>query len=368
MAYLPLSTANLPDPVIDPAQGSSPEDYFGVDTYAGTSATHERSELNFQPDFVWTKNRTGTNDHQLVDAVRGNTKALRSNDVNSEDTFTNGILSFDSDGVTLGSNSRYNATSNNYVSWNWKANGSATLNDQGTIDSQVSANTTSGFSIVSYTGNSTENTTYSVGHGLSETPDMVIIKNRDWASSSKAWAVWHSSISTGGVYLDDTDISEANNFNYFFATQPNSTTFSVRADSTVSSGNRYRTNGGYAYIAYCFHSVEGFSKFGSYTGNGTADDGPFVYTGFRPAFVLLKASTVVKNWIVVDTARDIDNTSVHTLFPHSSSTEFSGDDRMDMLSNGFKIRGEASSDQNLSGETFIYMAFAENPFKYSNAR
>jgi len=357
MAYLPLSTANLPDPAIDPAQGSSPEDYFGVGLWVGNNSASNISVtgIGFQPDFFWGKLRSFGTGHRLVDSIRGVTKMLYSNVNNAEATESDAFASFDSDGFTIGQDTTgggLNYSTNNGVGWVWKANGSATLNEEGSIDSQVSANTESGFSIVSYDGGSSAGT---IGHGLSNAPDFIVIKNRDAGFS---WTCYHESLGAGYyIQLNSTDAQTAttdwNN------TQPTTNVFSVNG----AEGRINRIDE--SFIAYCFHSVEGFSKFSSYVGNGDPD-GTFVYTGFRPSFILYKCSSTTANWGMNDQARNPYNVVDEQLLPNSSGTT-SVSNEVDYLSNGFKLRS-SDGNSNSSGQTYIYMAFAENPFKYSNAR
>ena len=358
MAYLPLSTANLPDPVIDPAQGASPEDYFNTVLYTGNATVnHQITGVGFQPDFLWIKQRSGTEWHNVQDVVRGVQEGLFPNDTYQEVTRTNAVKSFDTDGFTLGDNSGsgWNTSGSTYVAWNWKANGSGVSNTDGSITSTVSANTTSGFSIVSYTGTGASAT---VGHGLGVTPDLLIIKNR---GNTRNWAVWHSALGGDNLVTLNTSGAVLNNSVYWGGGNHTSTTFEVNT-STLNNENTYD------HIAYCFHSVDGFSKFGSYTGNGSAD-GPFVYTGFRPAFVMVKRTDSTANWQIYDTARDLFNSAGLSLAPNGTAAESDGGEDLDILSNGFKARDTAGA-RNANGGTYIFMAFsdANGPFKYSNAR
>ena len=361
MAYLSLSTANLPNPAIDPAQGSSPEDYFGTVLYtaATTNGTYTHGDLSFRPDFTWIKNRNNVERHFLADVLRGNTsmtdKFLVSNDTAAEGTNGQSVTSFSvtDTGYEFVENSITSGelyfSGRTYVGWNWKANGSGVSNTDGTITSTVSANTTSGFSIVSYVSNGTN--TGSVGHGLDQKPDIVIQKNRDTASD---WLVLTDLIDGSDDYLLLNSTAAAATA----AGGANATTF-VSWDRP--SGDNM--------ICYAFHSVDGFSKIGKYVGNGSTD-GPFVYTGFRPAFLLVKVTNTASSWLMFDTKRDIANVVNDTeLAPNSSGAEGAdaGDVSHDILSNGFKWRA-TGGDVNGSGNTYIYMAFAENPFKYSNAR
>jgi len=380
MAYLPLSTANLPDPAIDPAQGSSPEDYFNTVLYTGDSATSSAGTVartitgvGFQPDLIWVKSRNngGTwSDHSLTDSVRGNNLSLSSNTtgatINVATDFGNGGIGGPAaDGFTIvsgsaGSTANLNSSGDTYVAWNWKANGSGVSNTDGSITSTVSANTTSGFSIVSYTG--TNSATETIGHGLNQAPDMIIVKSRD---SADFWPVYHKDTNTDGgenylMRLNTTD-ARLNSNVYWNDTAPTSTVFTVGTSSALNNTDDF--------IAYCFHSVDGFSKLGSYTGNGSSD-GPFVYTGFRPAFVMVKRTDGgTNNWVIYDKERDPYNYVDSRLFPNTSGSESGGGASYsyDFLSNGFKVRS-IGSEHNLDGGTYIYMAFAENPFKYSNAR
>jgi hypothetical protein len=362
MPYKSLSTANLPDPVIDPAQGSSPEDYFNTVLYTGDgvaigSGGQSITGVGFEPDWVWIKERSSTSGHSLFDQIRGATNYLGSHTTAAENTSTEQLASFDADGFTVGSSGGVNQDTQTYVAWNWKANGSGVSNTDGSITSQVSANTESGFSVCSYTGTGSAAT---FGHGLDSAPNMVIVKDRD--SGTNFWVVGHSSLSfTSDNYLrlNGTGATEAGGGVAWNNTAPTSTTVSI-GNSTVlnASGNDY--------IAYCFHSVEGFSKFGTYTGNGSTD-GPFVYTGFRPAFVVMKATAGTESWNIVDDARNTYNGAKTLLYPNLSNAEANATNGIDLISNGFKLR-DAIGNYNSSGVTYIYMAFAENPFKYSNAR
>jgi hypothetical protein len=357
MAYKALSTANLPDPVIDPAQGSSPEDYFNVIAYPG-SGSQSVTGVGFQPDLVWVKGRTTAYNHQLHDVVRGATAgALFSNSTVVEQTAYQ-FDSFDSDGFTTDSANvtGINNTGQTFVAWNWKANGSGVSNTDGSITSTVSANITSGLSVVTFVGNGTAGTT--VGHGLGVVPETIIIKGRDDAFD---WRYWHTDFGTGrGLSLNSTAARSGNS--EIMNAVPTSLVMNLQ-------GQGYSVNNSaIGYVAYCFHSVEGFSKFGSYTGNGSAD-GVFVYTGFRPAFVMVKATSTANDWFMYDTKRNTYNVVDNILVANGSNSESGvalAARNMDILSNGFKCRGNDGG--NLSGQTHIYMAFAEQPFKFSNAR
>ena len=371
--FLALCTQNLPEPTVVPSEHFNTVNYFG-NGYPATG-TQSITGVGFQPDLVWTKERSTTGYHHLLDSVRGSTNALFSNGTNAEYSQPTCITSFDADGFSLGADTNgdgvnrlyttYSAAGN--IAWNWKANGAGVSNTDGSITSTVSANVDAGFSIVSYTGNATTNTTFTVGHGLTETPDLVIIKNRDWASNVKAWEVWHKDIGNNLLALDQTDAVSPGDYTYIMGASPTATTFSIRQDTAVSLANRYRANGVYDYIAYCFHSVEGYSKVGSYTGNGSTD-GTFVHCGFRPAYVLIKCYTASgEEWEMYDNERLGYNPNNYRLNAHSSASEGAYANRVDIVSNGFKLRTTANPI-NGSGKSYIFIAFAENPMKYSNAR
>jgi hypothetical protein len=352
--YKKLNTFNLPDSSI--TDGSQ---YFDINLYTGNGATQTFTNLNFSPDFIWTKKRDSitNSNHGIQDSVRGVYKNLFANVTNVEVSSINTVTSYDSNGYQIGDNQHYNSSGNTFVSWNWRASDStAVSNTDGTITSQVSANPTSGFSIVSWTGNGTAGAT--IGHGLGVAPSVLINKNRDL---SNPWVVYHSS-NTSAPETDylvlNTTAATADNIVIWNDTAPTSDVFTVGSSATMN-GN------GNDIITYCFAEVEGFSKFGSYTGNGSTD-GTFVYTGFRPAFVMVKQYTTTGNWIINDSGRAPYNLIPAALYPNLSNAEDSSH-TMDLLSNGFKLRS-TGNDSNGSGTGIIYMAFAENPFKNSLAR
>ena len=350
-----LCTQNLPTPTIGATSTTQANDYFNAVLYTGNGSTNNITGVGFQPDFVWLKDRTTAFNNYLYDAVRGTTKALQSNSTNAEETRT-GLTAFGSDGFTLGSQGGDNQSSDSFVAWNWKANGAGSSNTAGTITSTVSANTTSGFSIVTYTGNGVSGAT--IGHGLGAVPSFYIVKNR--GSANKDWECYHISLgNTNRIRLNQTAAADTGG-TMWANTTPTSTVFSVGVDADVNAS----TN---TYVAYCFAAVPGYSAFGSYTGNGSAD-GPFVYTGFRPRFIMFKRSDGVSAWEVVDTARSTYNVMGNVLFPNYSNAEGTTGDYAnlcDALSNGFKIRSTSSASN--SG-TVIYAAFAETPAKFSLAR
>ena len=367
--FLALNTSNLPEPAISPADDESPSDYFNTVLYTGNGGTQSITGVGFQPDWVWMKSRaegaSNYTGHNVVqDSVRGvgTNTALVTNETYSEagTGYSDALTAFDSDGFSLGSRNQVNYNTDAFVAWNWKAGGTGVSNTDGTITSTVSANTTSGFSIVTYTGNGTSGAT--VGHGLGVAPQMLIVKNRDVGSGGDAnWQVYHESIgNTQYLILNLTDnASSTGGVGRWNNTTPSSTVFTLGDTGSVN-------NTGEDYVAYCFAGVEGYSKFGSYTGNGSAD-GPFVYTGFRPAWIMYKKSTDgAENWEIFDTARDTFNDMDDGLKANTSDAEADLSD-FDVLSNGFKVRTSASR-MNTSGPTYIFIAFAENPFKYANAR
>ena len=340
---------------------NKPNLHFNTVLYTGTGATLSVTGVGFQSDFRWLKQRSYVGYHQFNDTLRGITKYLFSNATDAEYTDANGFTAIGSDGFTVGTNAGFNTNGGTLVAWNWKANGVGIANTAGTISSTVSANTTAGFSIVSWTGNATAGAT--IGHGLGATPAMIIIKNRI-DSNTSFWCVYHKSAFVSQsdpniLYLNVTD-AQADDTNVL----GNST---VTINSNVFSLGDYNgSNGsGDAMIAYCFAEIKGYSKFGGYTGNGSTD-GTFVYTGFKPAFVLTKASSSTGQWIIHDTARDPFNQANRLLYPSLSNAEENNiSDQIDILSNGFKIRATGSAI-NGSGVTYIYMAFAENPLVGTN--
>ena len=323
--------------------------FFNTVLYAGSNSSQSVTGVGFQPDWVWIKNRDASSkDHKLHDRVRGSNKSISTNNNSTEQTYTY-FTSFDSDGFTLEGNvSDYNQNSSNFVSWNWLAGGSTSSNGDGSITSTVSVNSTSGFSIVSYVGGGASSAT--VGHGLGATPAMIIIKNRE---NDPEWRVWHQKLS-GSTYKLGLNSTGAQDSSSTVFNGQSSTTFTVGSDPSVSgSGNNI--------IAYCFKEVKGYSKFGSYTGNGNAD-GTFFYTGFRPAWVMIKQINSTGDWMILDNKRDTDNGVRHQIYANSNSAEsVEGSDRLDFLSNGIKHRSSGGR-ANGSSDSYIYMAFAEHPF------
>jgi len=331
------------------AQINKPNEYFNTVLYTGNGSTQSITGVNFQPDWVWCKSRSDAYENYVHDSVRGATKHIITNNSNPEVTNANQLTSFDSDGFTLGNDLVINGSSKTFVSWNWLAGGTASSNTDGSITSTVSANTTSGFSIVSYTGTGSNAT---VGHGLSSAPKMIIVKDR---SAVKNWTVYHIGVGNDKDILLDVTNAE-NTSTAWNNTTPTSSVFSI---GTLGNVNTSSNN----YIAYCFAEKKGFSKFGSYTGNGSTD-GTFIYTGFKPAFVIFKKTSATANWSVRDNKRDSFNAGDTNLFANLSDAESSSND-VDFLSNGIKLRN-AGNNWNSSGATYIYMCFAESPLVGTN--
>jgi len=350
--YKSLCTTNLPTPTIQ--QGN-----LVMDATLWTGNGSARSITNaapFKPDFVWIKSRTDAGfNNDLFDSVRGVGNTLFTDTTGAEEYSAQRVTAFNSNGFSLGTAAGVNYSGSSFVGWQWQAGqGTNTTNTAGSITSTVSVNATAGFSIVLYTGSGANAT---VGHGLGVAPSMVIVKSRSIAGSS--WATYTKSVGpTATLFLEQTSAPYTNSI-YWNNTSPTSSVFSIGTTGNTNSN-------GDTYVAYCWSQIAGFSAFGSYTGNGSAD-GPFVYTGFRPKFVMLKRSDSTSAWTIQDSARDPENTVDKILYPNYSDAEFSGTDLMDFVSNGFKLR-QAGTDRNASGGTYIYMAFAEYPFKSALGR
>lgn len=352
-----LCTQNLPTPTIGATSTTQANQYFDVELWTGNGTTQNITTANFQPDWLWVKERSEARSNLVWDAVRGSNLGLLTNSTNAESSQPS-FTGFLSNGFGVSNTDASDITNKNaqtYVGWIWKANGAGSSNTAGSITSTVSANTTSGFSIVTYTGTGSNAT---VGHGLGVAPQMVIVKCRN--NAGQWWPVWHTSLTSGAyaLALQRTD-GQASYPTMFNSTVPTSTVFSV-GTSGDTNGNTF------TYVAYCFAAVAGYSAFGSYTGNGSAD-GPFVFLNFRPRYVLIKRTDAAENWYVKDTARDPYNPTLNILIPNSSSAEIGNQQNTDFISNGFKIR-TTDGAINASGGTYIYMAFAESPFKYALAR
>ena len=349
-----LCTTNLPAPLV-----TKPNTVMDVKLYTGNGGTQTISGLGFSPDFVWLKLRSGNDRNILTDAVRGPTLTLNSDSTRDEATATepNQVTAYTSTGFSVGSNSNVNGTSSTFVAWCWDAGTSTVTNTQGSITSSVRANPTAGFSVVTYTGNGTSGAT--VGHGLGVAPSMLIVKKR---SSAGSWEMYFKDL--GPSYyleLEKTNATAGPYSGLWNDTAPTSAVFSIGNDSGVNAN-------GSTYVCYAFAPVVGYSSFGSYTGNGSSD-GPFVYTGFRPKFLLIKYSSGVNSWMMQDSARDTYNPCPLNLTANGSGAEndYKSSLPNDMLSNGFKLRN-TNDAWNGSGGTYIYAAFAESPFNYARAR
>jgi hypothetical protein len=328
-------------------------DYFNTKLFTGNGGTQSITGVGFQPDWVWLKSRSVADSSILFDAVRGVTKRLMSNSTGAETTEAQEVQSFDSDGFTVGNSDNANRNNATMVGWNWKANGAGSSNTDGSITSTVSANTTAGFSIVKWTGNNGAGAT--VGHGLGVVPKIVLVKNIQ--QSGYDWVMYHASLgNTKRIWLNLTNAVSTNTGSW------NNTTPSSSVFTLGSSGE---TNGSGEMIGYCFAEKQGYSKFGSYTGNGNAD-GSFIYTGFKPAWVMIKKTNDTHAWRIYDGVRDTHNLTEKILEPNTSNAEAtSGTYVLDLVSNGFKFRGNGDG-VNGSGQSFIYMAFAEAPLVGTN--
>ena len=339
--YKKLNTYNLPDSSI--VDGS---EHFDVDLFTGNGTTRNRIYTDFKPSFVWLKRRDAANNHYITNIVTDG--YLKSNLTDAETA--NSAFDWYSDGYDIGPN----GSGATYVGWSWRASDStAVSNTNGTITSTVSANPTAGFSVVTWTGNAVAGAT--IGHGLGTAPSVVITKGRSYAQN---WAVYHSELGPTKWLQLNSSVAQLTETAIWNNTAPTSSVFTHGNSAAVNP------NGG-TNVSYCFADVEGYSKFGSYTGNGSTD-GPFVYTGFRPAFVMAKRRDATGSWIIIDSSRSLYNATNVFLNPNTNVAEGSTSEYYDLLSNGFKLK--YSGAMNVSGGTYIYMAFAENPFKNSLAR
>jgi hypothetical protein len=348
--FVALNTYNLPTATI--VKGNTVMD---ATLYTGNTSTQTVTNAGgFKPDLVWLKSRNQAYQHGLFDSVRGSTKGLVSNSTAAEATF-NSLTSFNSNGFSL--NTDYNdplAVGANYVAWQWQAGqGTTSSNTNGTITSTVSVNASAGFSVVTYTGTGSAAT---VGHGLGVAPSLIIVKRRN---STANWNVYHTSVGATGVLLLNLIDTTATTSVAWNNTAPTSSVF------TVGTGNDVNASGG-TFVAYCFASIAGFSSFSNYTGNGSTD-GVFVYTGFRPKFVMIKRTNVADDWYINDTIRDPSNVTGLTLLADSSNAEANYSPTIDILSNGFKIR-QSGAGYNASGGNYVYTCWAETPFKNALAR
>ncbi len=331
-----------------------PSVYFQTALYNGSSSSvtvTNDGNSDLQPDWLWIKSRSNATNHDTFDSSRGMTsKRLFPNLTNAEDS--NGVASVTSDGFTTGTSlGNINTNGENYVAWQWKTNGGTTsTNTDGTITSTVQANTTAGFSIITYTGTGSNAT---IGHGLGVAPSWVLCKDRD---GTGAWVTWQNTLAGNQALELQSTNAVADEPTSWNSTVPSSTVFSVGTrGGTNASGNNF--------VAYCFAEKQGYSKFGSYTGNGN-NDGPFVYTGFKPAWVMIKNSSATSQWVIIDATRDPFNVTDARLRANSNAAEVT-ETFFDFLSNGFKLRA-TGTDKSDNGNVYIYMAFAENPLVASN--
>jgi hypothetical protein len=349
-----LNTFNLPDSTI--VKGNTVMD---ATLYTGNGSTQTiTNAAGFKPDFVWVKNRNNVRYHILTDSVRGVNKQWFSNDAIAEESRTDRLTSFNSNGFSVGSYTDVNLNADTFVGWQWQAGqGTTSSNTNGTITSTVSVNASAGFSVIGYTGNGTSGAT--IGHGLGVAPSLIIIKRRLTPPSVPNSIVYHSSVGNTGALVLDTTLATQTSSAFWNNTTPGSSVFTVGNDANTN-------NSGNTFIAYAWTPIAGYSAFGSYTGNGSTD-GVFVYTGFRPKFVMVKRTSSGGYWSMKDTARDPYNVAGNLLFANVADAETSNNQLFDLLSNGFKLRG-SNNDINASSATYAYIAFAENPFKNSLAR
>ena len=337
-------------------------DYFNTVLYTGNgSAGHSITGVGFQPDWLWIKPRSSANRHTLYDVIRGTNSLSSESNGQEVDRAGDGFTSIDSDGFTLnngGSGGDVNYSGRTHVAWNWKAGGTASANSSGTISSSVSANTTAGFSVVAYTGTGSAGAT--VGHGLGEAPKLIIQKGRTGVTDD--WLIYHHRYgATHGFALNNTT-GATDSDTYFNDTAPTSTVF------TIGNNGKVNTNGA-THIAYCFAEKKGFSKFGTYYGTGNSDNGPFLFTGFKPAWLMIKeSSSSGESWIMYDNKRSAGiNVTDDVLFANAIQLEEANQTSkgVDFLSNGIKIRN-TDNVTNGSAEQYIYMAFAEAPLVGNN--
>ena len=338
-----------------------PSAHFQIDLYtgdgqgSGNNVITNDGNSDLQPDWIWTKERTSTSgnqNHTFIDTSRGINKQLFGNLTSADATSSNFITQIDSDGFRLGDNANINNNSSNYVAWQWKANGGTTSsNSDGSLASTVQANTTAGFSIVTWTADGGGAKT--IGHGLGAVPKWIITKNR--TDDSTNWQIYHAS----NTSAPETEViyfttGATQDYDGFMAdTAPTSSVFTVGGDGSMNGTS------GKNIIAYCFRDIQGYSKFGSYTGNGNAD-GPFAYTGFKPAWLMIKRSDSAEGWHILDNKRDFNENNTR-LQAESTNVDDTSENGLDMLSNGFKIR-TSWAGHNASSGTYLYMAFAEHPF------
>ena len=335
-----------------------PSAYFQTMIYTGNGAVRSLTNdgnSDLQPDWIWIKRRDSAGNHMSIDSTRGVTKVVYPHIANLEETLSNRVTSFDSDGYST-ANEDANTDTGTFVAWQWKANaGTTSSNSNGDITSTVQASSTAGFSIVTYTATATAGDT--VGHGLSSQPEMIMVKKRA-GGDAYGWGVWHTGLSNNNgtkQLILDTSAAEATQDMFNDAIFPSSSA------TVFATGQNNHTNfpSGATYVAYCFNSVQGYSKFGKYTGNNNAS-GPFVYTGFKPAWLMIKRTDNSEGWHIVDHKRDVNENNAR-LQAETNGGEDTSEGGLDMLSNGFKIK-TTWAGFNADGGSYIYMVVAEHPF------
>ena len=321
--------------------------YFTPTLYTGNYSTNAITGVGFQPDLTWIKSRgTAGENHYLFDKLRGVTKYIHSDTTAGEGTNSATLTTFGSDGFTVGANNSVNKSGEPLVSWNWKANGAGSSNTDGSITSTVSVNTTSGFSISTYTGNGTSGAT--IGHGLGVAPAVVLVKRLNATSD---WVMYHKAMGASQFIVLNTNAAPASSAGIFYNTAPTSDIFYVGSDGATNAS-------GGTYVAYCFAEIQGYSAFGKYRGNANASDGTFVNCGFRPSMVIQKRLDGSENWFIFDEKRDGFNEDNEYLFPNLTQAESSGINRVNLLSNGFKLT-TTDGGNNANGGPYLYMAFGQ---------
>ena len=334
------------------AYSINPKDYFNTVLYTGNGSTNNITGVGFQPDWIWCKKRSGAQDHASVDAVRAVTKVLFPNLGNGETTQATSVTAFGTDGFTLGSSGDFNDNSATYVSWNWKMNGAGSSNSDGSVTTTVSVNATAKMSIVKWTGTGSAAT---IGHGLGVKPDYIIVKSLD---SGENWVVWSNAMGANQFLRLSTYASLGTDTAVWNNTAPTSSVFYVSNDNTTNKS-------GAGMVAYCFKNVDGFCRAGDYEGNGNTD-GTFIYTGFRPAFILTKlANTGSEDWKLHDDKRPGRNETNDFVQPSNNNAELDTSNQLDILSHGFKWRSNNTAT-NSNGNTIIFLAFAREAFVGTN--
>jgi hypothetical protein len=334
-----------------------PSDYFNTKLYTGTGSSNAITGVGFQPDWVWIKDRSSAQNHALYDSVRGVQKKISSSTTGAEATSTTELSAFGSDGFTVLTDGQVNASGDNYVSWNWKAgttSGITTNSDTSITPSAYSFNQTSGFSMVEYTGTAVDGAY--LPHGLGKAPELLFLKQ---TSGTEPWQVYSKPTGYGGRGWLNTNDAFQTSRGEWYSTNPDSVNMRISNDSHINAS-------GQTFIAYFFTSIQGYSKIGSYKGNGNAD-GTFIYTGHKPAMVIAKKTSGTSDWIIWDDKRDGYNETIKRVYPNESAAEESTTTQgIDFLSNGFKLRGTSSNAWNSGNDTYIYMSFASEPLVSSN--